>query len=118
MKKRNNHILSISKQIAAYLMVLLFFSMPVLQLAHTHAQPTDYSQSADGKPVLEKSSELCKLCDFLLHKQGKEIHSNHLTECAVPLVQPVELRTHLIAGNYTFTLQGFTNKGPPISANA
>ena len=95
-------------------MVFLFMAMPMLPLVHSHAQATDYSQALDGKPAIEKYAEQCKLCDFLTHKQGKEMQLANPIVLVVPIIQPVKIRTNLISGNYTFTLQGFTNKGPPV----
>ena len=113
MKRKGKHILKKLHQIAAYLMVLLFLSMPMLQLLHSHGQTNEIASSIDGKPVIEKLTEQCKLCDFLAHKQFKEYQISNPIELVIPIVQPVKTRTNLIAGNYTFTLNGFTNKGPP-----
>lgn len=85
----------------------------MVQLLHSHVQTAEIASSIDGKPIIEKPTEQCKLCDFLAHKQLKEFHISNPIELVIPIVQPVKTRTNLIAGNYTFTLNGFTNKGPP-----
>jgi len=113
MKKKENYIVYKFRQIAAYLMVLLFLAIPITQIVHTHEQSSDYTES--GQSVFEKSVENCELCDFLSHHHGKEMHLSSPIAFKVPIVQPVKTITNLISGNYTFTLQGFTNKGPPAA---
>lgn len=94
-------------------MLLLFLAMPTLQLFHLHDQATELSSQTDDKTVIDKLSEQCKLCDFLAHKQFKEFHLPKVIATVIISQQPVKIYGNYIAINYAFTLNGFTNKGPP-----
>mgnify|MGYP006198611905 CR=1 FL=1 len=114
-KKEQNHIALKLKQLSACLLLLLFLAMPTLQLFHFHDQATELSSQTDVKTVVDKLSEQCKLCDFLAHKQLKEFHITNPVELATPIVQTAKTGKNFIAINYAFTLNGFTNKGPPTT---
>lgn len=114
MKTGAKHKFKESTQILAYLMILIFASMPIIQLVHSHEQTVEIVSSIDGKPALNTAIEQCKLCDFFVHKQIKDYHIENPTELVIPIVQPIKACTNLISVNYTFTLNGFTNKGPPV----
>ena len=116
MKSKAQHTVKKSTQILAYLMMLIFLSMPIIQLVHSHHQSPEIFSEIDGKPNINIAVEQCKLCDFFAHKQIKEFSLQHPIGIIIPVVQPIKLPTGLISGNYTFTLNGFTNKGPPVSA--
>ncbi|RZL29844.1 MAG: hypothetical protein EOO96_19375 [Pedobacter sp.] len=113
MKRTQHHIALKLKQLSACLLLLLFLAMPTLQLFHFHDQATELSSQTDGKTVIDKLSEQCKLCDFLSHKQFKEFHLPKASTTLIATQQPIKIYGNYIAINYTFTLNGFTNKGPP-----
>ena len=94
-------------------MLFLFLAMPTLQLIHFHDQTIEIGSQTDGKTVVDKLSEQCKLCDFLAHKQFKEFQLPVANSFSIAVVQPVKKYGNYIAINYAFTLNGFTNKGPP-----
>lgn len=97
-------------------MLLLFLAVPTLQLFHFHNDTTQLSAQIDQKTVIDKLSEQCKLCDFLAHKQFKDFELPISNSFSVALVKPVKQYGNYIAINYAFTLNGFTNKGPPTLA--
>lgn len=97
-------------------MVLLFLAMPAVQAVHSHPRANEKTLAFGEKLVIEKFVEHCKLCEFLSHQMGKDMHLSQPIELVFPIIQPVKLTVNLISGNHTFTLQGFTNKGPPILA--
>lgn len=112
-KKEQNHIALKLKQLSACLLLLLFLAMPTLQLFHFHSDTIQSSAHSDQKTVIDKLSEQCKLCDFLAHKQVKEYHLPIANSFSIALVKPAKQYGNYIAINYAFTLNGFTNKGPP-----
>jgi len=93
------------------LLVMLFLAVSILQLAHTHKLFASEKENitSDSASVSEK----CDICDFIIHKQSK-----HISEYFYPgiiVLSPVEItyNCNSCICNYEFTLQGFTNKGPP-----
>lgn len=92
---------------------MLFLAMPTLQLVHFHSDTAELSTHTDQKTVIDKLSEQCKLCDFLAHKQFKEFQLPVVNSLSIALIKPVKQYGNYIAINYAFTLNGFTNKGPP-----
>ncbi|SFH19683.1 hypothetical protein SAMN04489864_106176 [Pedobacter insulae] len=113
MKDKEKHTLNALHKLVSYFMVLLFLAFPIVQVVHWHAHASKITTHNDSKLVIDNIAEQCKICDFLAHKQLKEFHMSNSIELVVPIVQPVKTCTNLISGNYTFTLNGFTNKGPP-----
>ena len=84
------------------------FAIPVI---HAH-----YNEASGEHAEMEIGSEIkkCPICTFLtLHQQEKYLISVHQ-----PLKVPVQTGTaklpQVIVGIYVFTLQGTTNKGPPL----
>jgi len=98
-------------QVISFLMVILFISMPLLQAFHTHDSGVNTEQSDQGD--ISYAVEKCKICDFYLHKQSETIYSTYPPVMVMPLPTLITHNTQHYIGNYKFTLQGFTNKGPP-----
>jgi len=113
MKKGIHNIFKICYQTCAYLLVVLMLSIPLAQLLHHHENSAIEFANQDGKTSFNKSAEKCQLCDYLTQQHGKEFLLSQPTVLNQPLPQAIKIRANVIAGNYTFTLQGFTNKGPP-----
>ena len=93
-------------------MVALIFAISFVQLFHGHAHDKDGHGQHDQEEF--KKSDKCTVCDFFLHKTGKDFM----------LLQPqyvallfAEQRSRPIvenAGTYTNPSGGFSNKGPPL----
>lgn len=94
------------------LLLLLFLSIPLISAFHYHHAVVEYEKSGDDEHI-SSIVDSCKLCDYFAHKQGKELHLSCPPQLVVPIPEPVTLNNPVIALNYKFTLQGFTNKGPP-----
>ena len=111
---KNRKIYTISKycQVVSLLLIILFLSISVIQIFHSHKTviKTEQSDEEDNGYVNEK----CKICDFFIHKHGKALHLSHPPIISTPLPDPISYNTFSYIGNYKFTLQGFTNKGPPF----
>jgi hypothetical protein len=111
LKIEKSHIQKNRCQVVSFLMVILFISMTLVQTFHAHVSSVNTAQSDEGD--FTYAVEKCKICDFYLHKQTETIHSTYPSELATLLPTPISHNTHHYIGNYKFTLQGFTNKGPP-----
>nr|WP_121270990.1 hypothetical protein [Pedobacter schmidteae] len=113
MKKQRNNPLGKLHKITALWLVLLMLSIAFIPYFHTHAKETECNQHSDecyGFPAGK-----CKICDYLLHKKGKEIFLDHPVLLAELLPRSITPGGRVYAGIYKFTLQGFANKGPPSS---
>lgn len=98
-------------QLVSLAMVVLIFSISIVQTFHAHQDDhhsiktgTEYTQ------VIEK----CQICDFLSHQQKNE----YLTSCQEILQLPFSFSVDENIGQsenfYKFSIPGFTNKGPPF----
>ncbi|MBS7563888.1 hypothetical protein KHS38_05680 [Mucilaginibacter sp. Bleaf8] len=116
MKEHRNKHISIFSRALACLMVVLFVSISVVQAFHSHTRVVKTEQSDDDGTDEEYvfASDKCKLCDYYAHKHGSELHVSYPPVLTVPMPKAVTLGHRVYAGIYKFTLQGFTNKGPPI----
>ena len=99
-------------QLGSLLLVMLFLSIAIIQSVHTHDREVRTEQSAIDQDSLS-NSDWCKLCDYFIHKQDKQLFLSYPPVVVPPLPEPVSYTTEIFVGNYKFTLQGFTNKGPP-----
>lgn len=98
------------KSAISLLLVLAFALISVAQILHSHALEND-TETIQKESV--SLSEKCGICDYIIHKQGKEVVLTAPYAFAVPLPEAVVITSGVFAGIYKFTLQGFTNKGPP-----
>ena len=117
MKKGTHNIFEICYQACSYLLVVLMLSIPLVQLFHHHENSAIEFAHQDGKTSFNKSTEKCQLCDYLTQQHGKEFLLPQPTDLNQPLPKAIKIRAYVIAGNYTFKLQGFTNKGPPAQVS-
>ncbi len=101
-------------RLLSMLLVMLFLSISILQLAHAHRAFAAEKENTTADEVA--AAENCEICDFIIHKQSKHLPA-YLPQTAV-LLSPVRVAypCDSCICNYEFTLQGFTNKGPPNSS--
>ena len=92
--------------------MLLFLSISVIQAVHRHHRPVQTVQSSNDEDVVTDSDQ-CQLCDYFTQKQGKQLYLSQTLVLISPLPEPISYKRETFVGNYKFTLQGFTNKGPP-----
>lgn len=101
------------QQVMAYLLLLLSLSTPVAQAFHHHHYVPRDEQTEDQE-YLRAAENKCSLCDYYAHNHGKEMYLSYPPVVETPLPPPVTLGTRVYARIYKFTLQGFSNKGPPL----
>ena len=111
MKKQLVSSYTTTHRFLSMFLVLLFLSISILQLVHVHqaSDPEKENIATDAVSAVEK----CEICDFIIHKQSTHILSFTVGDLIVLSPVKVSYNCHSCICNYEFTLQGFTNKGPP-----
>lgn len=102
-------------QVGALLLLVLFLSTSFVRFSHVHGRflKTDHTYCVKYQKHLH-SADKCKWCEHVHHKHGKDLLGrNNLCTLLIPLTLLVTYRTDHNTGSCIFTLQGFTNKGPP-----
>ncbi|MCD0489161.1 hypothetical protein LPB86_13050 [Pedobacter sp. MC2016-14] len=111
--KRKNHSHFIPKLISGWLVLFLIF-INLLQAFHQHHETTvSVDKTAQGEEVLT-DNEQCAICDFAAHQRHEVFYISSQVDLPVPLPAVITLNGSLQQRIYKFTLQGFSNKGPPI----
>jgi len=100
-------------QLGALLLVVLFLSITIVQALHSHKSCSPIEQSVNSSDETVSNSNPCQLCDYLTHEQGKPLFIAYGSALVLSVPEPIVFHLHNFIGNYKFTLQGFTNKGPP-----
>ncbi|TWR26520.1 hypothetical protein FPZ43_15310 [Mucilaginibacter pallidiroseus] len=98
----------------ALLLALVFVFITTVQAFHKHSYTSLKDDLGDTEYVY--SAEKCSICDYVLHKQSHYANLAYAPVINAPLTKAVTLLSRSYAGIYKFTLQGFTNKGPPVAA--
>ena len=111
MKRERNRLVQKCYHVGSILLVTLFMSISVIQAFHSHSKVVHVEQCSDHEQLA--ALDHCLVCDYLVHKQGKEFYLPHPPVALKLAVQTISSRPNVFVGNYKFTLQGFTNKGPP-----
>lgn len=112
--KKSNTIFQevLRKCISLSLVLLLLFISAFQSLhAHPHEKHTKHTEKTYSAAV-----EQCKVCEFYDHVQGKVLRPDFQASLEAPCTLPVVHQSGYFIGSYKFTLQGFTNKGPPATA--
>jgi len=113
LKNQGKYIIQKFHQLGAVLLVLLFLSITVVQIFHRHSQVVKTEQTSSDEDTISSTDD-CKICDYLMHKQGKHLFFSYPPVIVFSLPEPIRYSAGVFVGNYKFTLQGFTNKGPPV----
>ncbi|WP_460683936.1 hypothetical protein [Niabella aquatica] len=114
MKKQELHTdIIIAKAGAAFFALLMFFNIAVQSL-HSHHTKQASCEYKDQK-ALTSYHPFCIVCDHFQYRTHFDTPTLSHIEIAPPLpAVPVHGGRYYI-GFYKFTLQGFTNKGPPVA---
>ena len=91
----------------------LAFSFNSFIAIGTYSFCSSYSKKDSTNSDLLSKVKKCEICDFIIHKQSKYISSNILQNALVLSPVTITYNCNACICNYDFTLQGFTNKGPP-----
>jgi hypothetical protein len=112
LKTRNKNILRKISQLGSLLLVTLLLSISVIQALHSHKSSVQSEQSSDSSDQIVSEANPCQICDYLAHIQNKQFII-YAAVLVLAISVPITFQPHSFVGNYKFTLQGFTNKGPP-----
>lgn len=100
------------KSILAVWLMTLFVVTSFFQIFHHHHQELP-SHKHDNQTSIQKWVKSCEVCDYLAHHHAVPILNVHHFELITPVKSTAAFAGKYYMGCYKFTLQGFTNKGPP-----
>jgi hypothetical protein len=112
MKRRNTYRTEATKKFAAFLLMVLFLSIPLVQTLHSHHTEDIFSKTSTEKSI-SSAAEKCLICDYTAEIKGKQILMAHPPIINIPTNVCATLNTFVYTRIYKFTLQNFSNKGPP-----
>lgn len=110
-KRRREYIKQLFSKAGCLLLMALFLFISAAQILHTHGYKVQTEHAGDSDN-LDQSVD-CKVCDYFIHHHSKQIFLTYPPLIAIPVPEIVVISTGVFARIYKFTLQGFTNKGPP-----
>lgn len=113
MKPRVNILWTKFQQISSLLLMLLFLSISAAPVFHDHKHSHTTQHVDCGSEEKTQLIDKCAICDYCHHVQGKQILLFYPQQSAILKAEVTTLDTRVLSSNYKFTLQGFTNKGPP-----
>jgi len=99
------------KSILAIWLIILFVGNSLFQIFHHHKHLADHKQYSQTS--IQKWVKSCELCDYMAHHHAVPILVAHHFELVPPVKPTAIFAGRYYIGFYKFTLQGFTNKGPP-----
>jgi len=100
------------KSILAIWLMILFIGTSFFQIFHHHHQDLP-SHKYSNQTSIHKWVKSCEICDYLSHHHAVPILNVHHFELTPPIKSTAAFAGRYYIGCYKFTLQGFTNKGPP-----
>jgi hypothetical protein len=112
-KIKENTIRRKFKALAAILVVALMCSISFIQVFHNHAHVKACHAEHENSLVIKAAK--CSVCDFFVHKSGKDFAVLKPLYVSVIFSAQITRPVILNAGTYTNPSGGFTNKGPPAS---
>jgi hypothetical protein len=102
---------SLRNRLSAALLLLLFLGSILVPAFHSHN-----SAAEQGIEQTVAVDNPCAVCDYIAHSHTEVFTSIPPLILSVPLPPTIELHNGVFARIYKFTLQGFSNKGPPASS--
>lgn len=112
MKGKRGNISRIASKATALFMLGVFSFIVIAQAFHHH-QSSRYITDPEEDGACVYAADKCKVCDYIIHKQSKHALIYHEPIVKAPSTKPITPLSRAYAGIYKFTLQGFSNKGPP-----
>lgn len=110
-KNTTLHIRKKLHQLTALLLLVMFASIFTVQAVHEHHEEDCLTTTFEKE--YNSPSEHCEICMFLAQHQHQDYLLPDQDTFVVPSLPAPEHISNVFIGNYKFTLQGFTNKGPP-----
>lgn len=101
-----------AKVFASALLVVLFLAIPFIQALHSHHAGEDFVNTTTEKSI-SIAAEKCLICDYTAEIKGKQILMAHPPVISIPTNICATLNSFVYTRIYKFTLQNFSNKGPP-----
>ena len=101
-----------AKVFASALFAILFLIIPFIQTLHSHHASEDFLNTATEKSF-SSVAEKCLICDYTAEIKGKQILLAHPPVISIPTGIFATLNSFVYTRIYKFTLQNFSNKGPP-----
>jgi hypothetical protein len=98
------------KRHLSLLLAVFFLAIPIIQSFHDHHQ-TDVEHTYEQH--ISSNVEKCLICDYTTELKGKQALLVHDTAKLLPANLLTTLNTFVYTRIYKFTLQDFSNKGPP-----
>lgn len=99
------------RSILAVWLAMLFVGNAAFQVFHNHEHATSHKHY--DHTSVQKLVKSCEACDYLAHHQFVPILTANHFELMPQVKSPSVHAGRYYIGGYKFTLQGFTNKGPP-----
>lgn len=112
MNAKRKYISKLAIKFCAVLVAAIFLAIPLAQSFHKHPVQKTFTKSVADKSIAQ-AVEKCAICDYTAEIKGKQILLSHPTIVDVPTTTISILNTFVYTRIYKFTLQNFTNKGPP-----
>lgn len=103
------------QQGGSLLLVALFLFISAAQILHNHLDKHNDLHESCGDHDQLQLLDKCAVCDYYHHIQDKQIFLHYLPVLVVALPKAITVNTYVFVGNYKFSLQGYTNKGPPYT---
>lgn len=101
-----------AKVFASTLLAVLFLAIPFIQMLHSHHASEDFVNTVTEKSI-SITAEKCLICDYTAEIKGKQILMAQPPVVNIPTNICATLNTFVYTRIYKFTLQNFSNKGPP-----
>jgi|GEM_PF-2129229 len=103
------------QQTGSFLLITLFLFISTAQLFHIHLDAhSDQNAPVEDKDQIQVTNK-CSVCDYYHHIQGQQILLFYATVLSIVNPVAITLNTQVLTGNYDFSPQIITNKGPPRS---
>lgn len=112
MKTGANILWTKYQQIGSMMLILLFFSIATAPLFHHHEHSHIHEHANAGDELIQMADK-CALCDYYHHVSKQQMLLFYPQLTVILNTDTIKLDNRLLISNYKFTLQGFTNKGPP-----
>lgn len=112
MKNKITYRIEATKKFAAFLLTVLFLTIPLVQTLHSHHAENIFIKASTEKTI-SSAAEKCLICDYTAEIKGKQILMAYVPVINIPTNVCATLNTFVYTRIYKFTLQNFSNKGPP-----